>query len=112
MSDKEFEFEILRISPVNDAGGEVRGFAEVRIGAVTIRSIRILQTHDEVFCAFPRETFFSQRLGRQIHRSLIHMPDDLRSRLYEEILKRWNRIEELKFKNEERGDEVNDTVQS
>lgn len=98
MDDKDFE--ILRIISVKHDGGEVKGFAEIRVGDVVIKSIRILQVNNKAFCALPRESFFSQRLGKQLHRSLIHLPEALRIRLYDEILKRWGELEKLKFNGE------------
>ncbi len=85
------DFEVIKIVKVNDEEySDLKGFAEVRIGLVRIRSIRILQTNSEPFCALPRERFYSKVLGRFLGRAIVHiLSEELKAEIYSAILEKW-----------------------
>jgi DNA-binding cell septation regulator SpoVG len=94
------KFHILRVRKNNESG-VVKGFADVQIGGdITIFSIKILQDGGDFFCAMPSEKFYSEVAGRELTRSIIHLPHDLRARIYERILREWYYLN-LKFKKRE-----------
>jgi len=98
------EFQILMMRKAVGTGGDVVALCDVVIGPVKIIGVKIISKDGGFFCAMPSEIFYSKSAGRQLNRAQIHVEDDLKSRIYEEILTRWNEFDDLKFKNEERGE--------
>jgi len=96
------EFKVLRIRKTTGVK-DIKGYADIQIGPITIWGIKIIQNESEIFCALPSENFFSKSAGRSLNRAMVHIEDELKSKLYAEILKRWNELENLKFQNDERG---------
>jgi len=99
------EFQILMMRKAPEVGtGDVKGLCDLVIGSVKIIGVKIISKDERFFCALPSEKFYSKSAGRQLNRAQIHIEEDLKSRIYEEILTRWNELDYLKFKNEERGE--------
>ena len=95
----QFKFQILRIRKT-DGARDIKGYADIVVGPVTIFGVKIIENEDGVFCAMPSEKFFSKPAGRSLNRAVVHLEEDLRLRVYEAILEEWNRMTSLKFKDE------------
>jgi hypothetical protein len=108
MMNADEDFKIIQIRKGDvERGQGLRALAEVRIGQITIRSIRIIQEDgQEPFCALPREPYFHNRLGKILRRAVVVIPAELKSRIYGAILEEWSRTEKLKFNGG--GGEIND----
>lgn len=90
------EFKILGIRKTQQ--GDVRGYVDLEIGLITILGIKIIESDGKTFCAMPSENFYSRSAMKVLNRASVHIEGDFRSRIYEEILTKWNDLEGLKFK--------------
>lgn len=93
------DFQILKIRKT-DGKREIKGLVDLQIGLITILGIKIIEYNGRTFCAMPSEYFFSKWLGKTLNRAIVHLEEDLKVKVYESILERWNCREELKFKGE------------
>ena len=93
------EFQILMMRKAVGAG-DVEALCDVVIGPVKIIGVKIISKDGGFFCAMPSENFYSKSAGRQLNRAQIHIEEDLKLRIYSEILSRWYDLEQLKFRTE------------
>lgn len=105
--------EDFKVSGIRKTG-EVRGllaFVDVIFfETLTVRNFRIIRSRDlgKIFCCLPVQSFFSQEIGKIDRRTVIKLPELLKEKVYQEILKKWCELADLKF-NRNGGDE-NDKV--
>jgi len=93
------EFQVIELRKCSDAVKNIVAYAFVQIGAISIR-IKIIEIDGKTFCGMPSEDFFSKSAGRTLRRALVHVQDDLKTKIYAEILERWYYLEQLKFRAE------------
>ncbi len=80
---------ILRITPIT-GHGNLRGFADVKIGEITICDCRIVQQLNQAaYVVGPQK----QERGRW--RSLVKLSPELRQRVQETVLTEWGRRQEI-----------------
>ena len=93
------QFQILRIRKT-DGLKDIKAYVDLQIGPVTILGIKIIECKGRTFCALPSECFFQKSIGKTLNRSVVHLDEDLKVKVYESILEKWNCRQELKFKDE------------
>ena len=97
------EFKVVAFRKM-DVDQGLLAFVDVEFfGVLIVRNFRIIRARDrrKIFCCLPVQSFYSQEFGKVDRKTVIKMPEELKAKVYAEILERWNEIEELKFKNAE-----------
>jgi len=96
------EFKIAAFRKMDGAHG-LLAFVDVEFfGVLTVRNFRIIRSRDtqKVFCGLPVQSYYSEEIRKINRLTVIHLPEELKSRVYESILEEYNRVGELKFQKE------------
>jgi DNA-binding cell septation regulator SpoVG len=99
------EFQIIRIRKCEGTDKEIKALVDIQVGQVEILGVKIIESRGQTFCALPSENFYSQSAGKTLNRSIIHLEENLKMRIYAEILERWYHMEQLKFRTEGKSNE-------
>jgi DNA-binding cell septation regulator SpoVG len=88
---KDREFEIVDIRRITEPHNEVLGYADVQIfDLVIIKNFSISTDDGKLYCGLPGTLYNNRKKQRRQFRAFVHfLDDDLRLRIYEEILREW-----------------------
>ena len=104
------EFQIIGLRKCEGSDRNIKGYADVQVGPIGILGIKIIEIDGKTFCGMPSEDFFSKSAGRTLSRAIVHVDEDLKAKIYGEILERWYHLEQLKFRKTEA--KINDNLQN
>lgn len=89
--------EVIKVKPLEN-GGNLKAFASVRVGAVVIHSVRIIQEPGKrAWCSMPQS-----KSGERYFPIVEIESEGLRNRIREAVLEHWNSIKDFRASDGDR----------
>lgn len=81
------QVEVVSIKAVT--AGNFKAFASVRIGGLTIRSLRIVQQPgQEAWVSLPQE-YWTDKEGKRRYSAIVEVPDHIKQAISDAVLSAW-----------------------
>ena len=87
MSDKILVL-VLEIRE-NTKGGNLKAFADVKIGEIVIKDFRIVQQKGQKAWVSVPQLSYQSEAGETYYKPMVTLPDELKERVSFEVLRKW-----------------------